>query len=222
MKLLEKYKIDLIVSSREGYRQSILSLLEANARARLLDLGSGEGKLTQLMADHIGTTTVTGTDLQSKVVDTGFVSVDLNEEFPWPSESFDVVVASHIIEHLPNTDRFAKEIRRVLTPNGYAVIATPNLASWHNVAYLALGKQPETTAVSDEMYSWIDVPGHRRVFTATELQKFLTYHGFRIEKLIGSTYYPLPAFAAKLACQIDWRHASMLTVKVRKDVTYLV
>lgn len=219
MKLWEKYKIDLIVDSWDKYRKAILSLLEGEEDAKLLDLGSGEGHFTKRIAEKIGTSHFQGIELNGKVKDTGALPGDLNERFPMGDKIFDVVIASHIIEHLWNTDGFVKEIHRVLKPTGYAIISTPNLAAWHNILYLIFGKQPETSAVSDEIYSWVESPGHRRIFTATELIKFLRFHSFTIETLIGSTYHPLPGGLARIMCQVDWRHASIITVKVRKCPT---
>jgi hypothetical protein len=47
-----------------------------------------------------------------------------------------------VIEHLPATDNFMREIARVLAQEGYAPVSTNNLSCWHNVASLALGWQP--------------------------------------------------------------------------------
>ena len=65
-----------------------------------------------------------------------------NDRLPYDDESFDVVCSNQVIEHLARTDNFVSEILRVLRPGGYAVTSTENLASWHNIAALALGWQP--------------------------------------------------------------------------------
>ena len=135
--------------------------------------------------------------------------------FPYTT-LFRSVVASQVIEHLWNTDLFIKEMYRVLKPDGYSIISTPNLASWHNALYLLLGKQPETATVSDELYSWKERPGHRRVFTATELIRLLEFHGFIVEEVVGTSYYPLVGKLASWLAKKDWRHAGNVTVKVRK------
>jgi 2-polyprenyl-3-methyl-5-hydroxy-6-metoxy-1,4-benzoquinol methylase len=217
LKFIEKYKTDLIVGAWEGYRQAILSLLEPDMGATVLDLGSGEGQLTRRMKKRIGAAEIYGTDLSSKVEETSFEGCDLNVEIPYHKHTFDVVIASHIIEHLQDTDRFAEEIGRVMKPSGYAIISTPNLAAWHNVAYLVAGRQPETAAVSDQMYPWVEAPGHRRIFTATELIRFLNFHGFTVEKLVSTTYYPLlEGRLSKWLAKLDWKHACMTTVKIRR------
>ena len=71
---------------------------------------------------------------------------DLDEGIPFPSESFDVVHANQVIEHVRRTDVFLREIRRVLKPDGLACISTNNLASWHNVLSLGLGHAADADA----------------------------------------------------------------------------
>jgi len=227
MKVLEKYKIDLQIDSQTSARQVVLSLLETENRPILLDLGSGDYKRLTLRAvekvdaSEVITTDIIGTGLVSTGNRDGrpytHVTCDLNELFSPYVNGIDVIIASQIIEHLWNTDQFLREMLRVLKPGGYAIISTPNLASWHNVAYLLMGKQPETATVSDELYPWKEKPGHVRIFTATELIKLLEFHGFIVERVVGSSYYPFMGRAAKLLSRLDWKHASNITVKGRKN-----
>ena len=220
MKLLEKLKIDLIVDSRDRYKEAVLSLLGRNEGADLLDLGSGDyRRLTLGAAKKTLSKSITCVDLTDIGRPTSKTLIqcksDLNESLPLEKE-FDIVIASQVIEHLWNTDGFVEEMYRVLKPGGYAIISTPNLASWHNLVYLLLGKQPDVATVSDELYPWKEKPGHRRVFTATELIKLLKFHGFAVEEVVGTSYYPLIGKLANWLARKDWRHAGNITVKVRR------
>jgi SAM-dependent methyltransferase len=47
-------------------------------------------------------------------------------DIPLKNESVDLVIALHLVEHLPNPDRFMQEVRRILKPRGVLIIATPN------------------------------------------------------------------------------------------------
>jgi SAM-dependent methyltransferase len=156
---------------------------------------------------------------------------DLNKELPYQDESFDVVHANQVIEHLHNTDILLKEVYRVLKAGGYLVISTPNLASFHNILHLLMGKQPFWASVSDEVNAgtWHLVgpankaskrpgfgPGHRRLFTQGALEELLEYYGFKIEKSISTGFYPFPAPIARVMSLIDRRHAAIITVKARK------
>lgn len=44
---------------------------------------------------------------------------------PWGDERFDVVIASHVLEHVADTTMLMREIVRVLKPGGRAVILVP-------------------------------------------------------------------------------------------------
>jgi len=230
MKLLEWYKINLIVDSRDRYRRAVLSLLERNEQADLLDLGSGDyRRLTLAAAKKTLAKSITCVDLDDIGRPTGESLIHYKEDLNNPlslEKEYDIIIASHIIEHLWNTDGFIKEMYRVLKPGGYAIISTPNLASWHNLVYLLLGKQPDVATISDELYPWKEKPGHQRIFTATELVRLLEFHGFTIERVVGTSYYPLMGPLANWLARTDWKHAGNITIKVRKprevDVTGLV
>lgn len=61
---------------------------------------------------------------------------------PYENETFDIVLASHVIEHIPNPQQVVKEMGRVLKKGGALLIATPTkppgiaqLDSWyHNIS----------------------------------------------------------------------------------------
>ena len=216
------------------HRRAILSLLDQNAGARLLDLGCGNGRFTLAVAERLKTGQVNGIDIvdrsiaQAKRRGVNVYKCDLNVNLPFANESFDVVLGNQVIEHLSDTDFFIKEIYRILKLGGYAIITTPNLAAIHNILFLLLGKQPPTASVSDEFLvgTWypgdkcldpIELqPSHRRVFTLSALKGLLEYHGFRIERSIGTEFFPLPTLLARVMCLIDKRHATHITIKARK------
>ena len=47
------------------------------------------------------------------------------EQLAFASESFDVVIASEVVEHLWQPQSFLNEAHRVLKPYGYLIIETP-------------------------------------------------------------------------------------------------
>lgn len=53
------------------------------------------------------------------------VRCDFDAEIPWPSDSIDVGVFSHVVEHLPNPERAIREIARVLRPGGVLLAGSP-------------------------------------------------------------------------------------------------
>lgn len=215
-------------------KRAVLSLVERNPNARFLDCGCGNGEFTLEMAKRIGTKKIYGIDVVAeklKEAEPKGIKVyrgDLNERLPLEDKSFDVVCASQVIEHLNDTDTFLREIYRVLKVDGYLILSTPNLASFHNIFYLLFGKQPPPAFVSDEVIvgNWShkvrymnpkeEGPRHRRIFTLAALEELLQYQGFKAEKSTGSSFYPLPTPLARVMCILDKKYAACITVKARK------
>lgn len=54
-------------------------------------------------------------------------NVDL-QELPFEDQTYDFVFASHVLEHIPNDEKAISEIRRILKPNGIAILPVPLVA----------------------------------------------------------------------------------------------
>jgi len=191
---------------RDRGRDILLSLLEENPRASLLDLGCSIGDLTLEMAKRVGTSEVFGVDKISYANSYILVhEADLNEGIPFGDNQFDVVVASQLIEHLQRPKVLISETYRVLKPGGYALISTPNLASWHNLVFLFFGLQPPGLSTN-----------HDYIFLLTTKGLLSLLEKFKIEQVIGVGFYPLPYLLSKYICKVDKRHSVDIVVKVRK------
>ena len=70
--------------------------------------------------------------LQRVPVDKG---IDLTQPLPYADGSFDVVIMSEVLEHLPTHGTVVREVGRVLKLGGYFVFTTPNVhrvhSRWH-------------------------------------------------------------------------------------------
>ena len=118
---------------RQIYTQ-FLQLLRP--RERVLDAGCGEGVLSCLAAGQ--GCKVVGQDISSPNikaaialaaewgVEATFLQGDA-ERVPFPDDSFDVVVSSYVLEHLPNLQAGLSELRRVTRDR--ALIAMPTCLS---------------------------------------------------------------------------------------------
>ncbi len=129
---------------------TVLSLVEVDPSARLLDLGCGDGRITKLVAEKSKARATVGMEAlrMDGLVDIDnfkLASGDLNEPFPFDDTSFDVVLSHFSIEHLYNPGLFIQESYRVLKKDGYTIVATDNLSAWPNVFALSLGWQPFST-----------------------------------------------------------------------------
>lgn len=220
--------------TEEENRRAILRAALPVPGGSLLDLGCANGEVTMRVAAAVGAAEVAGVEFieswAEKARERGVNAVvaDLGRPLPFDDESFDVVHSNQVIEHLPKTDLFLREIRRVLKPSGYALLSTNNLASWHNVISLAAGWQPPPCHVSDEIVTGnpgnayegceqgVEGQQHLRVFTGRALAQLAEYHGLVLDLDSTAGYYPLPPRLARIATRLDRRHGAFLVQRYRR------
>jgi SAM-dependent methyltransferase len=105
---------------------------EARAGERALDIGCGAGEFTAALADR-GVRAV-GVDVAEAALERArarhpgvdFRLVPFDGPLPFEDNSFELVWASEVIEHVADTGRWLSEIRRVLAPGGKLLITTPS------------------------------------------------------------------------------------------------
>jgi SAM-dependent methyltransferase len=97
--------------------------------------------------------------------------------FPYPDDSFDVVLFCEIIEHLTvDPTHFLCEIHRVLKPGGHLLITTPNARNLDYVIRLL-----RNTGNVFHPYSGYGVYGrHQREYTLNELSDLLQGIGYTV------------------------------------------
>jgi ubiquinone/menaquinone biosynthesis C-methylase UbiE len=205
---------------------------------RLLGLGCTDGTLTRRVADRIGTRRIFGIELDRLVLSKakkklGVVASDLNVQFPLKDACIDVVSADQVIEHLVGVDSFVREIYRVLTKGGYAVICTENLSAWHNLLALSFGFQAFCQTVSTQYYvgnplsphygkcrekSRSRLWSHVQIFTLKGLKDLFSINGFEVLDCWGSGYFPLSRKIGSIFERIDPVHSYHIALKVRKPI----
>lgn len=109
---------------------------------------------------------------------------------PMPDNTYDLLIAGEIIEHLVDTDHFAEEARRILKPGGHLILSTPNLASWYNRVRLVRGLVPACypgTSSTIRQNQLVD-NNHIRVNVLSEWIHFLQCHQFQIVSVHGTSH----------------------------------
>lgn len=147
---------------------------------RVLDLGSGEGFGPAILADSAEA--VVGIDIDPLVVEHARLNygteelkfregsaTDLSE---FPDGLFDAVVAFELIEHVAEQDDVLREVARVLAPDGFLILSTPDRRTYS-----------ESTAPN---------PFHEKELTLDELRDLLERYFGNVELLnqraaVGST-----------------------------------
>jgi SAM-dependent methyltransferase len=215
-------------ATEEVNRTAILAVAEPRPGATLLDLGCGDGAFTERVARRVQAERVLGVELyeaaavQAEGRGVEVHRADLGAQLPFADGSIDVVHSNQVIEHLPGTDHFMREIRRVLAPGGFAVVSTNNLSSLHNIVCLVAGYQPPPCHVSDvqvgignpvNVHRGLESEAgqtHLRVFTGRALAELAALHGLRVEAARTAGFYPLPPRAAEVATRVASRWGAFL------------
>ena len=138
----------------------------------LLDVGCGAGHGMETLERYGWKTT--GTDFDPLAIanakSKGFdVYLGELEDQNFAENSFDAVLLSHVIEHVPHPIQLLTECHRVLKPGGHLIVITPNANS---AGHRQFGQ------------SWrgLEVPRHLQIFTPQSLTNIGTQAGFRISK----------------------------------------
>lgn len=108
---------------------------------------------------------------------------------PYRDRTFDAVVCSETLEHIPNPQSAVEEIARVLSPRGLLFVTVPNL--WNAARLIQMLK---TGDLSIHL-----MPGHMMEYSPRLLQRLLS-RWFVIER-----FYPVGfCWRGWLGGQIEW------------------
>jgi len=177
------------------YRPSFLGMFSrfqevinghVSAGSVLLDAGCGTGR-TLLYRRHLPCVRVLGLDMSPHARDNPNVDSHVRgdlEALPFPNASFDIVLSTHVAEHLAHPETAFGEMARVLRPGGRLLLLTPNRR--HYVPLLArflplrlhVAVNRRRGLDEDEVF-----PTLYRANTATDLRRLTGGAGLHVERL---------------------------------------
>ena len=123
----------------------LVSELQCDRNARILDLGCGTGSLLSRLKSESGYKMLVGVDIapvEQPCLGIDFLEADLDSlALPFEDASVDLVLMVEVVEHILNLSTLLKEVTRVLAPGGLIVLTTPNLHSIEaRLRYLLTGR----------------------------------------------------------------------------------
>ena len=188
-----------------GRFRAIRQLFPFTANKKILDVGCGGGGITNILSEI--STDIIGVDfspaaiefaknryphLEMRVMD----ALDLRKNFA--ENSFEVVVACDVIEHMDDQDGFMKNCRAVLGDGGYLIISTdlngePGTANnlwrvlracllpfgWDGIRFLMLRL---LEIPRDRLRNYHD--NHIKMLSRAQLVALLEKSGFKVEKIM--------------------------------------
>lgn len=153
------------------------------AARSVLDVGCGSGQvLAALQAPGRRLCGVEFADEAARALEGKGIeghAVDLeSERLPFADGEFEAVLCYDVLEHVFAPGRLAGEIRRVLRPDGVALLCVPNTLNLFNRLVFLSGEfvdVMDTSHRSDELFS-----NHVRLFSKALFERFLYASGFRV------------------------------------------
>lgn len=182
--------------------ESISSFLKKSTYEKVLDIGCGTGRDLALAKKYAKSNNVElhGVDLKPEPTllekDRHKIKkVDLERQrLPYPDESFDIVIANQLLEHVKEIFWISNEACRVLKTKGRLIIGIPNLAALHNRLLLFSGRHPTCIKLQS---------AHVRGFTRGSLVNFYQNIGeLKLLQVRGENLYPFPPLISKFLTRL--------------------
>ena len=135
-----------------------------------LDLGCGDGFWSEQLKS-LGYQ-LTSVD-QAKYYD-GANVLNLENRLPFSDHSFDLIWSTEVLEHLWTPEKIILEIKRILKPDGYLILTTPNSHFWIYPILKLFGQTPQTLQNPDhkQFFHRSDI---RRLFPRAQIYGFFPY-----------------------------------------------
>ena len=165
----------------------VMKYLKDNPGPSAVELGFGNPVTASAMAQYCSSLNIidvadrrAGLDLPPNV---SFTKADLNDDFPLADNSFEVVIAMMVVEHLFDPFHSFHEILRITRPGGRIFINVPNVGSFRCRLQLLRGRLPNTS--SNDWFEKREWDGnHLHYFTVSEVERLAKLTGMKLEEIV--------------------------------------
>jgi SAM-dependent methyltransferase len=176
-----------------------IPVLDCDGKKVMLDIGSGSGLLSLMYLKNGWK--INGIDFSSyainkanKLLGGDYVRQDDAANPDFPPRTFDLIVASQVLEHLENPKKVLENWKNLLKDGGTLIIAVPNFNS------------PVRKLFKSRWYGGLSVPRHFNHFTAGTLTNMVTGQGMNVTKCLRM---PFPSFGYSVLLKIGVKYEDL-------------
>lgn len=166
-------------SDRDRLYASYLAISNFNKDTRILDIAPSRS-LSSWIRKKLPGKYITA-DLFMEGVD---YKVNVENMDVFESNNFDLIICSHVLEHVPNDQAAMNEIYRVLKPGGHAIMMVPILNSLDSVI------EDPTEANINERWRRFGQDDHIRLYNSLGFSSRLNKAGFAVKTIIAGNLLP--------------------------------
>lgn len=148
---------------------------------QILDLGCGQGHITEKIRQAITNAEVSGLDYSVSAIEYAhehFPKIDFSVcnayNSPYSNNFFDVVVCNNLWEHVPDPLSLLGSIKRILKHNGYLIVSTPSRYRIGNLQRILRG-QPVGLKSRQ----------HVTEYTVGQVKEQMAYGGFEVRSVLS-------------------------------------
>lgn len=148
---------------------------------RILDLGCGQGHITEAMRQALDSADFTGLDYSVSAIEYAhdhFPAIDFSVgdayDAPYSKEHFDVVVCNNLWEHVPDPLHLLAKMKGLLRPGGYIIVSTPSRYRLGNLVRILRGKPVAFVSAH-----------HVTEYTVGQVMEQFAYGGCRVETVLS-------------------------------------
>jgi SAM-dependent methyltransferase len=109
--------------------------VKSHCRGRLLDLGCGKVPFYALYREYVSETLCVDWGNSLHGGDYLDAECDLTKDLPFADASFDTILLSYVLEHIPTPGRLWREMGRLLKPGGKLLLSVPFYYCLHEDPY---------------------------------------------------------------------------------------
>jgi 2-polyprenyl-3-methyl-5-hydroxy-6-metoxy-1,4-benzoquinol methylase len=188
------YYKGILIKADSGLHTQVMSVLTDSVprSATILDMGAGEGAMSQRMFDFGYKVVATEIDKENfKAKGPEFIQINFNDTNQMTAfvenrkGFFDVVICMEVIEHVENAWKYIRLLKKVLKNSGKLIVTTPNIASWlSRFFFMFTGTFLSFNDQTANEY------GHVSPISPWELQLIFKREGFQNIKTLDGGFLP--------------------------------